>query len=148
MTAQRIRLSRARGFRLPDNAVSVARPGKLGNIFIVGRDGTRAQCAAKFAVLAMGFISLAGDSCDPDTQMALWKRIRRSKREMQGKDLACWCALDGEPCHADVLLHVFNDDVPVPHWLRPPGIELPRLRLGIGARELMRLQRNRGRAGA
>lgn len=136
----RIRLSRARGFRLPENAVSVARPGKLGNVFIVGKDGTRAQCAAKFAVLAQGFISLAGDSCDPDTQLALWKRIRRSARQLQGRDLACWCALDGEPCHGDVLLHLFNPGiVPVPLWLRPPGIELPRARLGMDARQFQRL---------
>jgi len=29
------------------------------------------------------------------------------RRELRGKDLACWCPLD-EPCHADVLLQVAN----------------------------------------
>lgn len=28
-------------------------------------------------------------------------------RELRGKDLACWCALDF-PCHADVLLRIAN----------------------------------------
>jgi len=30
-----------------------------------------------------------------------------AKRELRGKDLVCWCALD-EPCHADVLLEIAN----------------------------------------
>jgi hypothetical protein len=29
------------------------------------------------------------------------------RRELKGKNLACWCPLDG-PCHADVLLRVAN----------------------------------------
>jgi hypothetical protein len=31
--------------------------------------------------------------------------VERIHRELAGRDLACWCALD-EPCHADVLLRV------------------------------------------
>jgi hypothetical protein len=27
---------------------------------------------------------------------------------LQGKNLACWCRLDGKPCHADVLLEIAN----------------------------------------
>ena len=30
------------------------------------------------------------------------------RRELAGRDLACWCPLD-EPCHADVLLRLAND---------------------------------------
>lgn len=29
------------------------------------------------------------------------------KRELRGKDLACWCAPD-QACHADVLLEIAN----------------------------------------
>ena len=29
--------------------------------------------------------------------------------ELRGRDLACWCPLDG-PCHADVLLERANRD--------------------------------------
>lgn len=29
------------------------------------------------------------------------------KRELKGKNLACWCPLD-KPCHADILLEVAN----------------------------------------
>lgn len=28
--------------------------------------------------------------------------------ELEGKDLACWCPLD-QPCHADVLLELANN---------------------------------------
>ncbi len=28
--------------------------------------------------------------------------------ELRGRDLACWCPLDGGPCHADVLLEWAN----------------------------------------
>lgn len=31
-------------------------------------------------------------------------------RELRGKNLACWCPLDGSPCHADVLLELANGD--------------------------------------
>jgi Domain of unknown function (DUF4326) len=30
------------------------------------------------------------------------------KRELHGRDLACYCPLD-EPCHADVLIEVANE---------------------------------------
>ncbi|MDP6564592.1 MAG: DUF4326 domain-containing protein, partial [Alphaproteobacteria bacterium] len=33
--------------------------------------------------------------------------IEDIKRELAGRDLACWCRLDG-PCHADVLLDIAN----------------------------------------
>jgi hypothetical protein len=35
---RRIQLSRKKGWRLPDGAVSVARPGPLGNPFVIGSD--------------------------------------------------------------------------------------------------------------
>jgi len=31
-----------------------------------------------------------------------------AKRELRGRDVACYCPLD-EPCHADVLLRVANE---------------------------------------
>ena len=41
-----------------------------------------------------------------------WGRIGESvydtiRRELAGRDLACWCPLD-QPCHADVLLEIAN----------------------------------------
>ena len=104
---KRIRLSRAKGWRLPKNTINCARPGKLGNPFVVGKDGNRAECVSKFALLMAGTIpvtsgaGLAGN-------IAKRKYILANLERLRGKDLACWCALDGKPCHADVLLLLAN----------------------------------------
>jgi hypothetical protein len=136
--AERIRLSRAKGWRLPANTVVVSRPGKWGNPFVVGRDGTQAQCVGLFIQLARGFISFC-DTPDVDTQMSAHRRIRRSIASLRGKNLACWCALD-KPCHADVLLHLANPDMPLPATV-PREIELPRVRLGMAAQDVGKLRR-------
>lgn len=34
--------------------------------------------------------------------------MRDIRSQLAGKNLACWCALDGQPCHADVLLEIAN----------------------------------------
>ena len=33
--------------------------------------------------------------------------LARPRRELPGKNLACWCPLD-EPCHAEILLSIVN----------------------------------------
>ncbi|QPG72649.1 DUF4326 domain-containing protein [Mycolicibacterium mucogenicum DSM 44124] len=33
--------------------------------------------------------------------------VKDIRRQLRGRDLACWCPLD-QPCHADVLLEVAN----------------------------------------
>lgn len=94
----RLRLSRKRGWRLPDGAMSVARPHRYGNPFIVatptnGGNITREKAVTMFrAALTEGRLQFA---------------VAEVSRELQGKALACWCPLD-QPCHADVLLEVAN----------------------------------------
>lgn len=39
---------------------------------------------------------------------ALAVTVEDVKRELRGRDLACYCPLDG-PCHADVLLEIANE---------------------------------------
>ena len=130
---QRIRLSRVKGWRIPDNTVNVARagphPGKLGNLFIVGRHGTRAECAAKFWQLAHGFISVSED-IDPDAQAQLHQRLHAMLPDLAGQDVACWCALDGGACHGDVILALANPGLPLPKWMTD-GVTLKRVRIGM-----------------
>lgn len=94
MTPIRVQLSRKRGYKMPENTVKVARPGKWGNPYVVGEDGTRAECVEKFR----GYAAV----CLDDVALA----------ELRGKNLACWCKLPepGEPdlCHAAVLLKIAN----------------------------------------
>ena len=105
--AERIRLSRAAGFRLPPNTINVARPGKLGNPFVVGKWGTRPQCVSALASLSAGFINLGTSQVTIDAQLALWGHIHAVRDRFAGRDVACWCSLDG-PCHGDVYLHLWN----------------------------------------
>lgn len=136
---QRIRLSRARGWRLPEGAVNVARPGKLGNPFIVGKHGTRAECAAKYLQLARGFLTFS-EEIDVDLQVKAHRAIHRALPDLKGKDVACWCALDGGACHGDVLLALANPDLPLPAWLAD-GVTLRRMRLGMSIDDYLAAKR-------
>ena len=86
----RIQLQRKKGWRLPPNTVSVARPHKWGNPYSVEEYG-RELAIANFRRRLDGLISIgAADLSD-----------------LRGKNLACWCG-PGEACHADVLLALAN----------------------------------------
>jgi hypothetical protein len=88
-----MQLRRVKGWRLPDTAVVVARPTRWGNPFRVGVDGDRAECVQAYRdALVRGGLSFGVDDV---------------RRELAGRDLACWCRLD-EQCHADVLLEIAN----------------------------------------
>ena len=87
---ERIQLKRIKGWRMPPNTVKVTRPGRYGNPFVVGRDGTVEECIAKFKAEMPDFAKQA------------------YRNELRGKNLACFCPLD-RPCHADYLLEISND---------------------------------------
>ena len=98
---RRIQLSRRRGWRKPPGAVVVARPSKWGNPFVINESRTRTEAIRLYER------ALAGKG-----SVALPFTVADVKRELAGRDLACWCPLDVE-CHADVLLAIANDDPPV-----------------------------------
>lgn len=87
----RVQLRRTKGWRMPENTVSVARPTGYGNRFRVGlpANPTAADCARRFREEHAG--EYFGINLD----------------RLRGKNLACWCPLD-QPCHADVLLELAN----------------------------------------
>jgi hypothetical protein len=106
MTAapKRIQRSRAKGWRMPPNSVSVTRPGPWGNPFRAekareaGYQGTDAElagmCCAFFRNAMLARLPVVGD---------MPERLHK----LRGKNLACWCPLD-QPCHADVLIELAN----------------------------------------
>jgi hypothetical protein len=101
---ERIQLSRKKGWRMPANTVSVARPGKWGNPHRVGEG--RLECRTHEDAVhrfRLGFAVIAkyGFTDSPIGRMS------RDLHELRGKNLACWCPLD-QPCHADVLLELAN----------------------------------------
>jgi hypothetical protein len=38
------------------------------------------------------------------------KMIEDAKAQLRNHNLACWCALDGGPCHAQVLIDITNNE--------------------------------------
>lgn len=106
---RRVQLSRAKGWRMPENTVSVARPGPLGNPFVVGKDGTREYCVELYRALLSGFFCLSATP-SIEEQRATVAAVRALLPGLRGKNLACWCQNDGKPCHADVLLELANGE--------------------------------------
>ena len=115
---ERIQLSRKKGWRKPEGAVTVARPSRWGNPFkvkpsevwkgewrvvgpepfwFVGHFSTKLSATRQAVDLyalhtgPMGNFEIESDELDV----------------LRGHDLACWCPLD-QPCHADVLLELAN----------------------------------------
>lgn len=132
-TPVRLRLSRAKGFDLQAHshainglpAVNVARPGPWGNPFVVGKYGSRAECIQVYAVMLMNGIAMV-ETPSPQEQAKTRDYVCTHIDDLRGKNLACWCALDGKPCHADILLRIANSEkrpVDIRDFLRLGGGE-------------------------
>lgn len=119
---RRVRLSRAKGWRLPPNTIVVSRPSKWGNPFVVGQDGNSESCVRWHAYLLNGYFVL-GATPDVEEMRTIRKYAVRNIHRLRGKNLACWCAL-GKPCHADTLLEWANgpldDGATTRHTQIPP----------------------------
>jgi len=98
---RRLRLSRKKGFDLQAEskrlnglpATVVSRPARWSNPWRIGA-------------------TEAGVLIDRAKALRRYRTFIRGKedairRELHGKNLACWCALD-VPCHADILLAIAN----------------------------------------
>ncbi len=89
---QRFQRSRRKGAHLPEDVVVVTRPTKWGNPYPLSLG--RAEAVRRYREdLFAGRLKITIDD---------------AKRELRGRDLACYCPLD-EPCHADVLIEVANE---------------------------------------
>ena len=93
---QRIQRSRAKGWKMPENAIYVGRPTVWGNPYMVGSQLMNGETLTAEKAVALYEQHLRENFDERD--------IRHCLRNM---DLACWCALD-QPCHADVLLRIAN----------------------------------------
>lgn len=105
-TPIRIRRSRAKGARLPENTTVVDRSTTWGNPFIVGTHGTAAECVDLYRMMLSGRLAVRETPTIAEQQAKL-KHFTQHWRDLIGRNLACWCLLD-KPCHADVLLRVVN----------------------------------------
>ena len=103
---RRTQRRRAKGWRAPEGAIYVGRPGPWGNPFVVGKHGTAVQCVRNLALLLGGFISLS-DGPEVKVQRAYREYVAKHIDELREHDLMCWCRPD-QLCHADILLVVAN----------------------------------------
>lgn len=92
---------------MPPGTVNAARPGPWGNPFKVGRDGTRAECVDLHRQLMGGYLCVSCKAPVAEQRAALDYAIANIE-DLRGKDLACWCRLDGKPCHVDTLIEAAN----------------------------------------
>ena len=119
----RVQLKRTKDWRMPPNTVRCARPGKHGNpfrvggYFMIGDPDPRARFSRmswceKLVPPYNGFTLIRDNAHAVEWYRRYsegWTEAEREsiRRELRGKNLACWCALD-KSCHADVLLELAN----------------------------------------
>jgi hypothetical protein len=118
----RIQRQRTKGWRMPPNTVSIARPGRLGNPFLCRRDiGDCEPEAGRCCLVMFEEWVRSGVEGRPCTTGSTWAAIdalagypRRTAyidrlRQIRGKNVACYCALD-RPCHGDIIIAIANGD--------------------------------------
>lgn len=119
---KRIQRKRTKGWRMPEGAIYVGRPGKFGNPFAPKIIPGWATVSREYAVddyrrwlfhhhgtrrmsgPGGGIICWCLDHGDRDAVLPLIPTLA-------GRDLACWCP-ESQPCHADVLLELANTPKP------------------------------------
>lgn len=124
----RVQLSRAKGWKMPENTVKVDRSTRLGNPFIVNphvRPGARSGVGYICLPTAEDAIACFREmlTCPGPTGDA----FRAQLPSLRNKNLACWCRLcpahkDGKPfglhceacapCHSDPLGELANAPSP------------------------------------
>lgn len=110
---RRIQLRRTKGWRMPPNTVSVARPGKWGNgcrvEHIQGVGWSCTEISTGLSTPAAGPREAHAMAVDRHSAAVLAQPelVASIKRELRGKNLGCWCP-EGMPCHGDWLLEVAN----------------------------------------
>lgn len=125
---KRIQRKRTKGWRMPEGAIYVGRPGRWGSPFPVGHVIDRVHASGPGwgrSAVAEIIVRNRADSVQayrewlggtPMLTDSLRPSIDEIRAELAGHDLCCWCPLeDAEgnpvPCHADVLLELANGAV-------------------------------------
>jgi protein gp37 len=111
---RRVQLKRTKGWRMPPNTVKVDRTSRWGNPFEIGKtspgEGKLGSCTPK-ELLGVPVrdrahaVQLFREWIHSPSEVA--ETWRTAAHTLCGKNLACWCSLDG-PCHAEILLRLVN----------------------------------------
>lgn len=100
MKPKRIQRKRTKGWKMPANTISVTRPGKWGNPYKIGEE-YKTESGFKKIETAQHAVNLFEQAIE-------FYNKEQIKKELKGKNLACYCSLDS-PCHADILLKIANE---------------------------------------
>lgn len=103
-TVYRIQRKRSKGWKMPENTVCIDRMSKWGNPFVINpniKDGSKHPKGIT--------VKTREDAIECYKEMFRLRpdMAKKAKKELAGKNLACWCRLD-QACHADVLLEIAN----------------------------------------
>jgi hypothetical protein len=114
MKPKRIQLSRKRGYRKPEGAVVVSRPGRWGNPYALASYQFESAVGHALPWDEANARAMALRDFEHALRVGMLKvTVEDVKRELCGKDLACWCGIISHDeyvaCHADVLLSIAND---------------------------------------
>lgn len=122
----RVQRRRVKGWKKPDGVVNVSRPSKWGNPFVVGQDGTAKEVVELYRRWLDPAITVAltnwrnslydlweGDKTKPSPYFGVSLVWAGCLEELRGKNLMCFCPLS-QPCHADILLKIANEETPAP----------------------------------
>lgn len=116
-TPKRIQRKRTKGWRMPEGAVYVGRPSRWGNCFSLSGDEPHVDIVGPDGWFTPWYFPTRRAATEHAVKAFRWHLENRPnvtgfaaedvRRELAGRDLACWCPLD-QPCHADVLLEIAN----------------------------------------
>lgn len=130
---KRLRLSRAKGYQKPEGAIVVSRPSRWGNPIRITPERSERDGRRMYRVHGSP-MDISGGPSYNDIETAryfaakffewdllndrygdAYPSIDEIRRQLEGKDLCCWCPLPGprqvDWCHAAVLLRIVNGDL-------------------------------------
>jgi hypothetical protein len=110
---ERHQRKRTAGWHKPQGSIIVDRTSRWGNPYKIGQDG------AVVGEVRMDYRLTSSAAVWAFEHALCWGLLPFSvndvRRELAGKDLVCFCALD-QPCHATVLLRIANSASPIRTW--------------------------------
>lgn len=119
--AQRIQRSRKKGYRTPDGVIYVGRPTRWGNPFH-GRQWGHAKSVTLHRKWLLGEIAglslerMGFCASEVDALLRLRIYVLTNLHRLAGHDLACWCPLSTQWCHAELLLDLAPNYAEMERW--------------------------------
>ena len=112
----RIQRKRTAGWKMPENTISVTRPGRWGNPEALKGQTYTANASPGISLPVAAANAHAAFMAGVIARFHAYAVERVGAESawlapLRGKNLACWCKL-GNRCHADVLLEILAEIYP------------------------------------